>query len=146
MEQNSISEMDIQDAKTLVELHAARLQKLQEICEIEQKIKTLDLNRSEWVKICSGPEENIVRKQNGRSEKQKPLSKIILDLFRSHKDGLTLDEIIKKAVSQSSKSSKNFSSTCRQYIYNLKKKNMVYRDDNTFKYCLNEDAIQENDE
>ena len=119
---------------------------MQEICEIEQKIKTLDLNRSEWVKICSGSEENIVRKQNGRSEKQKPLSKIILDLFRSHKDGLTLDEIIKKAVSQSSKSSKNFSSTCRQYIYNLKKKNMVYRDDNTFKYCLNEDAIQENDE
>lgn len=145
MEQNSISENDIQDAKTLVELHANRLQKLQEICQIEQKIKALDLNRSEWVKICSGSEENIIKKKNGRNQKQKPFSKIILDTIRNHKDGLTLDEITKIAVSQSNKVSKNFSSTCRQYIYNLKKKNIVYRDDVTFKYRLNENAIEPNE-
>lgn len=137
MDPISISESDIQDAKNLVDLHAARLKKLEEVCEIEQKIKTLDRNRSEWVKICSGTEENVVKKQTtGRTEKHVPFSKIINNIMKDNPDGITLDDIIKLAVSQSSKSSKNFSSTCRQYIYNMKKRNLVCRDDSTFKYRL----------
>jgi len=136
MDPISISESDIQDAKNLVDLHAARLKKLEEICEIEQKIKTLDRNRSEWVKICSGTEENVIKKQHGKAEKHMPLSKIIINILKDNPDGLTLDDIIKFAVSQSSKASKNFSSTCRQYIYNMKKRNIVCRDDSSFKYRL----------
>jgi hypothetical protein len=135
-----ISQSDIQDAKALVDLHAVRLQKLQELCEIEHEIKALDISRSEWVKICSGSKENIVKKQSNKSdsksEKHKPLSKIIVDILKDNPAGLLLDDIIKIAISQSSKTSKNFSSTCRQYVYNLKKVDVVRRNDSTFKYSL----------
>ena len=140
MDSISISESDIQDAKTLVDLHAVRLQKLQELCEIEHEIKALDVSRSEWVKICSGSKESIVKKQSSKSdsksEKHKPLSKIIIDILKGNPAGLLLDDIIKIAISQSSKASKNFSSTCRQYVYNLKKIDVVRRNDSTFKYSL----------
>ena len=138
-----ISENDIRDAKNLVDLHAERLTKLQEICEIESKIKKLDLNRSEWVKICSGTEENIVKKKNNKTQKHMPLSKVIFNILQENPDGLTLDDIIKNAISQSTRNSKNFSSTCRQYIYNLKKKNIICRDDQTFKYRLANNASED---
>lgn len=133
MDQISISENDIQDAKTLVDLHAARLKILQELYDVEESIKSLESNRSEWVKICSGTEEKIIKKQSG---KHKTLSKIINEILQSNPEGISLEEITKLALEQSTKTSKNFVSTCRQYIYNMKKNKIIRRDDTTFKYFL----------
>lgn len=134
MDQISISESDIQDAKTLVDLHASRLKKLQELHEIEENIKNLESNRSEWVKICSGKDEKIVKKQTG---KHKTLSKIIFEILQNHTEGVSLEDITKLVLEQSTKTSKNLASTCRQYIYNMKKDNVIKRDESTFKYYLN---------
>lgn len=133
MDQISISENDIQDAKTLVDLHAVRLKILQELYDVEESIKSLESNRSEWVKICSGTEEKIIKKQSG---KHKTLSKIINEILQSNPEGISLEEITKLALEQSTKTSKNFVSTCRQYIYNMKKNKIIRRDDTTFKYFL----------
>jgi len=140
MDQISITESDIQDAKTLVDLHASRLKSLQELYDIEEKIKNLESNRSEWVKICSGTDEKIVKKQTG---KHKTLSKIINEILLSHPDGISLEEITKLSLEQSTKTSKNFVSTCRQYIYNMKKDRVINRDEKTFKYFLNKNANDE---
>ena len=140
MDQISITEGDIQDAKTLVDLHACRLKNLQELYDIEEKIKNLESNRSEWVKICSGTDEKIVKKQTG---KHKTLSKIINEILLSHPDGISLEEITKLSLEQSTKTSKNFVSTCRQYIYNMKKDRVINRDEKTFKYFLNKNANDE---
>ena len=100
MDQISITEGDIQDAKTLVDLHASRLKNLQELYDIEEKIKNLESNRSEWVKICSGTDEKIVKKQTG---KHKTLSKIINEILLSHPNGISLEEITKLSLVQSTK-------------------------------------------
>ena len=140
MDQISITEGDIQDAKTLVDLHASRLKNLQELYDIEEKIKNLESNRSEWVKICSGTDEKIVKKQTG---KHKTLSKIINEILLSHPNGISLEEITKLSLEQSTKTSKNFVSTCRQYIYNMKKDRVINRDETTFKYFLNKNTNDE---
>lgn len=142
MDQISISENDIMDAKTLVDLHASRLKKLQELYDIEEKVRTLESNRSEWVKICSGTDEKIIRKQIG---KHKTLSKIINEILQVNPNGVSLEEITKIALEQSTKTSKNFVSTCRQYIYNMKKDRIINRDEKTLKYFLNKntDEIQQ---
>jgi hypothetical protein len=140
MDQISITEGDIQDAKTLVDLHASRLKNLQELYDIEEKIKNLESNRSEWVKICSGTDEKIVKKQTG---KHKTLSKIINEILLSHPNGISLEEITKLSLVQSTKTSKNFVSTCRQYIYNMKKDRVINRDEATFKYFLNKNTSDE---
>jgi hypothetical protein len=140
MDQISITEGDIQDAKTLVDLHASRLKNLQELYDIEEKIKNLESNRSEWVKICSGTDEKIVKKQTG---KHKTLSKIINEILLSHPNGISLEEITKLSLVQSTKTSKNFVSTCRQYIYNMKKDRVINRDETTFKYFLNKNTNDE---
>ncbi len=140
MDQISITEGDIQDAKTLVDLHASRLKNLQELYDIEEKIKNLESNRSEWVKICSGTDEKIVKKQTG---KHKTLSKIINEILLSHPNGISLEEITKLSLVQSTKTSKNFVSTCRQYIYNMKKDRVINRDEATFKYFLNKNTNDE---
>ena len=140
MDQISITESDIQDAKILVDLHASRLKNLQELYDVEEKIKNLESNRSEWVKICSGTDEKIVKKQTG---KHKTLSKIINEILLSHPDGISLEEITKLSLEQSTKTSKNFVSTCRQYIYNMKKDRVINRDETTFKYFLNKNANDE---
>jgi hypothetical protein len=140
MDQISITEGDIQDAKTLVDLHASRLKNLQELYDIEEKIKNLESNRSEWVKICSGTDEKIIKKQTG---KHKTLSKIINEILLSHPNGISLEEITKLSLVQSTKTSKNFVSTCRQYIYNMKKDRVINRDEATFKYFLNKNTNDE---
>jgi hypothetical protein len=140
MDQISITESDIQDAKILVDLHASRLKNLQELYDIEEKIKNLESNRSEWVKICSGTDEKIVKKQTG---KHKTLSKIINEILLSHPNGISLEEITKLSLVQSTKTSKNFVSTCRQYIYNMKKDRVINRDETTFKYFLNKNTNDE---
>lgn len=140
MDQISITEGDIQDAKKLVDLHASRLKNLQELYDIEEKIKNLESNRSEWVKICSGTDEKIVKKQTG---KHKTLSKIINEILLSHPNGISLEEITKLSLVQSTKTSKNFVSTCRQYIYNMKKDRVINRDETTFKYFLNKNTNDE---
>jgi UDP-N-acetyl-D-mannosaminuronic acid transferase (WecB/TagA/CpsF family) len=140
MDQISIAESDIQDAKTLVELHTLRLKNLQKLYDIEEKIKNLESNRSEWVKICSGTEEKIVKKQIG---KHKTLSKIINEILLTHPDGISLEEITKLSLERSTKTSKNFVSTCRQYIYNMKKNRVINRDEATFKYFLNKNTNDE---
>ena len=140
MDQISITEGDIQDAKILVDLHASRLKNLQELYDIEEKIKNLESNRSEWVKICSGTDEKIIKKKTG---KHKTLSKIINDILLSHPNGISLEEITKLSLEQSTKTSKNFVSTCRQYIYNMKKDRVINRDETTFKYFLNKNTNDE---
>ena len=142
MDQISISENDIIDAKTLVDLHASRLKKLQELYDIEEKVRNLESNRSEWVKICSGTDEKIIRKKIG---KHKTLSKIINEILQVNPNGVSLEEITKIALEQSTKTSKNFVSTCRQYIYNMKKDRIINIDEKTLKYFLskNTDEIQQ---
>jgi len=140
MDQISIAESDIQDEKTLVKLHNLKIKNLQKLYDIEEKIKNLESNRSEWVKICSGTEEKIVKKQIG---KHKTLSKIINEILLTHPDGISLEEITKLSLERSTKTSKNFVSTCRQYIYNMKKNRVINRDEATFKYFLNKNTNDE---
>jgi hypothetical protein len=134
-----------QQSKTIAELLERRAEKLEELAGIDSKLDEMgvqfaDTGPSVTVGATAAPAKRRAAPAtrpapDGSGGRQPSLESVLLGLVEASKNGLSMEEMVDKALKSGYKSnSQDFSNMVQQAVHRMMKKKVLTRNDDSMRY------------